>query len=199
MKPIRTVAHGRHSAPRYVTLDGMEVILLRKLPSWVRWLYAELRSVSDFQTGQVSTSWAALMAVMDCDSHMGFVPTLRQLRWAVHQLEEVGLLQVERKLNERSRSLFLRVLPVKSLGASAIQSVRPFVRPLKPKKPSIHAGSGPAAEGDLSDHLSGVSIINTNTPKPPKLAQLSTAQSPRKPTVIEREMLARIKPKRAIK
>ena len=182
MKQVRSAAHSRHRAPPFAALDGLEAIALRKLTPWIRWLYLELRMLSDFRTGHVSTSWAVLLALMDCDQGerggpAPFVPSRQQLRRAVEQLCALKLASVDHKTNERARGLFLHVLPIKSLGAPARKLGHGFDRPSTLRKASKHAGFEVPAR-TVSDTVStGVSIPGFHSPKSPKSLDLSTAAS----------------------
>jgi hypothetical protein len=183
VKETRRVALSRHNAPAWLALDGLEVVALRKLPAWMRWLYMELRALSDFKTGHVSTSWAQLVALMDCDAgerggQSPHTPGMQQLRRAVDQLEGIGLLRRDGRTNERARGLFLFILPIKSLGAPAAKRDRSCDRPPTGRKASKHAGFEASALPVATGVATGDSVPLHHSPKAPKAPDLSTAPAP---------------------
>lgn len=116
MSFIRTAAHARNTAPSFVTLTQLEVVKLRQLPGWARWLYLELKGMSTFKTGQVKTSYAQLVALMDCDQPPTGgkrleAPTLKQIRTALEWLHDMGLGVRDKQRNEGRGELEIFVRP----------------------------------------------------------------------------------------
>jgi hypothetical protein len=124
VKVIRTAAHARNTAPPFGIVGQAEILKLRQLPAWVRWLLLELRLMSDFQTGMVSTSYAQLVAMLDCDQPQTGgrrleSPTLKQVRTALDWLDAMGLAVRDKRNNEAKGVLKIRVTAASSLSASA--------------------------------------------------------------------------------
>lgn len=140
MKPIRTAALSRHSAPPFVLLGGLELMQLRKLTDLAFRLYVELLAMADHATGRVATSYAVLLALLDFDqlpgAHAMPKPTQQRLRTALQSLIDLHLVRVDRIKNEKAKGLFLRVDTRASIGASKETNNRRSNRPEKPKKPT---------------------------------------------------------------
>lgn len=179
MKLVRTAAHSRHNAPSFGITDGLsEVIKLRQLTGWMRWLFLELRMLSDFRTGQVETSWAVLRALMDCDSGerggpTPFAPSIDQLRRAVRQLEGLGLVErtpQDLQASEAVGRLFLKVPPAVGIGASAGKSARGSARVRKPRPQREKPAAAPAVPPGVAPGDSEPEITSPN----PSDAELST-------------------------
>lgn len=177
MGQVKTATLARHNAPTFGAVHGIsEVLKLRQLPGWMRWLFLELRMLSDFRTGQVETSWAVLRALMDCDSGerggpAPFVPSIDQLRRAVGQLESIGLVTRNGQANQGAGRLFLHVPAATGLGTSAPKPARGSARVRKPRSPREKQ---PAAAPVPPGVAPGDSTLNSITPKPSKPAELST-------------------------
>lgn len=113
MKQIRTAALSRHKAPRFVLLDGLDLIQVRKLSWLCRSLLIELVAMADHLTGAVSTSYAVLEALLDFDlaptANDAPKPTRDRIRGALDDLVLMRLVKVDRARNEKERGLFLKV------------------------------------------------------------------------------------------
>lgn len=138
MKQVRTVALSRTTAASFLPLTEPEVVKLRQVPAWMRWLYLELVGLSDFRTGAGRSSWAQLVSLLDWDkpergrraaAELG----LQQVRRAFEQLAGLGLIARDKGRNEQTGWLFFQVAPRTGLGASAGKTDRVSDRARKPR------------------------------------------------------------------
>ena len=180
MGQVKTATLARHNAPPFGAVDGLaEVLKLRQLTGWMRWLFLELRMLSDFRTGQVETSWAVLRALMDCDSGerggpAPFVPSVDQLRRAVRQLEAVGLVvrtAQDMQASEAVGRLFLKVPAAVGIGASGGKPARGSARVRKPRPQREKAPAAPTVPPGVAP---GDSTLNFNTSYLLPATELST-------------------------
>lgn len=182
MKLIREAALSRRRAPPFTTVVDLEVLQLRQLSPWIRWLYLELRMLSDFKTGHLVTSWAQLLAVMGCDDYQAFSPSLQAIRRAIEALEKVRLVERFPDASMATKQLFLKVWPVKGFSARAKVADRPAGRPAdRPRtkqKPSKHAASSEVDASSPTDlpneQATGDSGPGYQTPNPLSHPHLST-------------------------
>lgn len=185
MKLVRVAALSRRRAPPFTAVVDLEVLQLRMLSPWVRWLYLELRMLSDFKTGHLVTSWAVLQAVMDCDTSQAFAPSREQLRRAVVDLEAVRLVERFPETSTATQRLFLKVMPIKGFRSPGVQADRVADRvadtPRTPRKARNGAGSSPIGDAkptDLAtDKPTGDSGQEKHNPYPLKSARLSTTEA----------------------
>ncbi len=178
LKIVRTAALSRTEAPQFAALMDDEVVALRLVPPWVRWLYLELVAMSDFKTGRIFTSYARLASLLDCDQpERGKrldVPTLKQIRTALDTLNKMNLALRDKAGNEEKRELKILVRPREGLGAPADKKGREKGRPQMPQNYDKH---GPER---IPDHEirqragQGVQEPNTLLPPPLHVDKLST-------------------------
>lgn len=140
MKLVREVALSRQAAPSFLALTEHEVIKLRQLPGWMRWLFVELVGLSDFRTGKGRAGWPQLCALLDFDRMPGRPPegadvSMQQIRRAFVQLEAAGLVARDKGQNEVMGTLNFLVLPRTNLGTSASSSDRGSDRGVTASKP----------------------------------------------------------------
>jgi len=180
MGQVKAATLARHNAPPFGAVDGLaEVLKLRQLTGWMRWLFLELRMLSDFRTGQVETSWAVLRALLDCDSGerggpAPFVPSVDQLRRAVRQLEAVGLVvrtAQDMQASEAVGRLFLKVPAAVGIGASGGKPARGSARVRKPRATRENKPAAPTVPPGVAP---GDSTLNSNTSYLLPAPQLST-------------------------
>lgn len=182
MKLVRTAALSRHEAPTFAALTDEEVIALRLLPAWVRWLYLELVAMSDFKTGVVYASYARLASLLDCDQpERGKrldTPTIKQIRTALDTLGRMNLALRDKAGNEDKRELKILVSPRVGLGASADKKGREKGRAQKPQNYDKH---GPERKPDNQIGQGagqGVQEPNSLLPPPLHLEKVSTGEGP---------------------
>lgn len=179
MGQVKTATLSRHNAPPFFIGADVEAVRVRQLTGWMRWLFVELRMLSDFRTGQVETSWAVLRALMDCDSGerggpAPFVPSVDQLRRAVRQLEAIGLVTrtpQDLQASEAVGRLFLKVPAAVGIGASGGKPARGSARVRKPRS---HREKVPEAATVPPGVAPGDSTPEFITPSPLRDPELST-------------------------
>jgi hypothetical protein len=141
MKQIRTAALSRTRAPPFTPTARFETVQLRKLPHLARCLFAELIGMSHFETGQIETSYAVLLALLDFDQVPGPnappKPTLRGLRTAIAQLAALRLIDVDPFVNRKAKGLFFQVQSRESVFATLNGKDR------RSDKPAVEAAGGP--------------------------------------------------------
>lgn len=174
-KLIRTVAHARRQAPPYGKVAGSEAIELRTLSPWVRWLLLELRMLCNFSSGYLVSSWAQLVALMDCDGN-GFAPSREAIRRGIEQLSELGFVMRYATAGRDRKQLFLWVKQAPRIALSADSADRRADRPRTRRKAPLP-----------TDVPTGVSATNTQSPKP-------LSRPVDKPTHTALAMQARMKP-----
>lgn len=139
MKVVRTAAHARNTAPLWAVLSQIEILKLRQLPCWARDLFHQLIYMSDFRTGLVSTSYAQLIALLDCDQPPSgpryASPTLKQVRTALDWLNAMGLAWRDVDQNEAKGELKIFVVARKKILASAFKQGREQGRVKKAQNP----------------------------------------------------------------
>jgi hypothetical protein len=176
---VRTAALSRQEAPQFAALMDDEVIALRLLPAWVRWLYLELVAMSDFKTGHIYTSYARLASLLDCDQPTQGgkrldVPTIKQIRTALDTLDRMQLALRDKAGNEEKRELKILVRPRQGLGASNAEQGRGKGRPQTPQNYDKH---GPERKPDPgAGQMSGQGVQERNSllPLPLHVDKLST-------------------------
>lgn len=183
LKLVRTAALSRHEAPQFAALMDDEVIALRLLPAWVRWLYLELVAMSDFKTGLIYTSYARLASLLDCDQPTQGgkrldTPTIKQIRTALDTLNTMNLALRDRAGNEEKRELKIFVRPREGLGASKAKEGRGKGRPPSRQNYDKH-GPERKPDNELGQMLGqGVQEPNTLLPPPLHVDNLSTFDGP---------------------
>jgi hypothetical protein len=176
---VRSVALSRQEAPQFTALMEDEVVALRMLPGWVRWLYLELVAMSDFKTGLIYTSYARLASLLDCDQPTQGgkrldVPTIKQIRTALDTLNRMNLALRDRAGNEEKRELKIFVRPRQGLGASEAKEGRGKGRPQTPQNYDKH-GAERKPDTQLGQRVGqGVQDPNTLLPPPLHVDNLST-------------------------
>lgn len=182
MKLVRTAALSRHEAPQFAALMDDEVIALRLIPPWMRWLYLELVAMSDFKTGLIYTSYARLASLLDCDQpERGKrldVPTLKQIRSALDTLNDMQLALRDRAGNEEKRELKIFVRPREGFSASSGKKGREKGRPQSRQNYDKH-GPERKPDNEMGQRTGqGVQDPNTLLPPPLHVDNLSTFDGP---------------------
>lgn len=179
---IRTAALSRQEAPTFAALMDDEVIALRLVPAWVRWLYLELVAMSDFKTGLIYTSYARLASLLDCDQpergRRLDTPTIKQIRTALDTLNTMNLALRDRKGNEDKRELKIFVRPREGFSASSEKKGREKGRPQTRQNYDKH---GPERTPDRQIRQrtgQGVQDSNTLLPPPLHVDNFSTGEGP---------------------
>ena len=162
MRLVREAALSRLTAPDYLTIHGEELRVLRQLPAWVRWLFAELVVCSNFATGKGTTSRARLLALLDFDQAPsgpkpeGCAITTKRLRAALDSLQAAGLVTVDPFRNVQSKTLFFEVQPRTRRGVPAEeqgrQSGREQGRPPQGENASADNTLGAASQANRADN-----------------------------------------------
>jgi len=193
VRQVRTAALSRHAAPPFVMLAGLELMTLRQLSHLARALFIELLALADHVTGQGSTSWAVLCALLDFDrtpkAHAVAGATVKRLRTAMEELRAAGLVRVDRIKNEKAQGLFFRVGTRQGLSAPDAMRGRVRGRVEKPEKPATTRGSRRRGTDEGQGEGQGVQEPNTY-PLPPSLST-----STRPPPAIG-ALLQKLKPAR---
>lgn len=178
MKLVRTAALSRLEAPQFAALTDEEVVALRLVPAWVRWLYLELVAMSDFKTGLIYTSYARLASLLDCDQpergQRLDVPTLKQIRTALDTLNRMNLALRDRAGNEEKRELKIFVRPRDGLGASTDKQGREKGRPQSRQNYDKHGAQRKPDRESGQRSGQGVQEPNTLLPPPLHVDNLST-------------------------
>jgi hypothetical protein len=182
VKQVRTVALSRLSGPSFLALHESEVVKLRQVPAWCRWLFCELVGLSDFRTGAGRASYAQLVALLDFDAMPGRPPAAarvsrEQIRRAVEGLESMGLAHRDKQRNTVSGCLFFQVLPRTGLGASEGSSARGSDRGAPARKPRRAAASRPEAP-PVSPGVSPAVSGTNSYPLPPSAETCPQAAAP---------------------
>lgn len=143
----RQAALGRHSAPPFVMLDGIELISLRRLSDLAFRLFLELVAMDREGSGRIATTYAVLMSLLDFDqapcAHAADKPTLKRIRTALEHLASVGLVRLDRARNELGKGLFLRVKTREEM--SAARAMKGSMRGRR-EKPAKQATARPSAK-----------------------------------------------------
>jgi hypothetical protein len=178
MRKVREAALSRATAPDFLPLTHHEIVRLRLVPAWVRWLYLELLCCADLRTGRGKTSWPRLLACLDFDraptgrQRAGGV-TLRQARDALEDLAELGLVARDKARNEAQGFLFFHVQPRTGFSAPAHSSGRGSGRAVAPQKPGKTRDKPVTDAGVPAGVRAGGSGVNSY-PLPPTDPKLST-------------------------
>lgn len=173
MRKVREAALSRLQAPDFLPLIHHELVQLRQVPAWVRWLYVELLAAANLKTGAGKTSWARVMAVLDFDqaptgrARAGGV-TLKQARDAVDELQSMGLVARDKGRNEAQGFLFFHVKPRRGFAAPAGESGRGSGRGSTARKASKDAASSVTTVGVPAGVRAGGSGVNSY-PLPPSI------------------------------
>lgn len=113
MKQVLTAALSRTQSPEFVTLYRWERVALRTLSGVARLLYEELVGLSSFKSGEISTSYAQLIALLTPDQPAHGrrlpAPTLKQIRSAMDELQAADLIARNKALNIDAGRLTLAV------------------------------------------------------------------------------------------
>jgi hypothetical protein len=113
VKQVLTVALSRTQSPEFVTLYRWERVALRMLSNVARLLYEELVGLSSFKSGEISTSYAQLIALLTPDQPAHGrrlpAPTLKQIRSAMDELQDADLIARNKALNVEAGKLTLAV------------------------------------------------------------------------------------------
>jgi hypothetical protein len=159
---------------------GHELRELRKLSPFARALFVELRALAN-PAGQVATTYAVLIALMDFDGARGdAVPTVQKVRGAIADLIELRLLVTNRSRNGKDRRLFFMLEKVAGTSSAANPRNRSRNRP-------SHEGKSPdsqqiSQQGLLDPEIHRAPVDNSGDPGPvserqaearAKLAQLA--------------------------
>ncbi len=178
MRLVHTVAHARHAAPAFAVLKDHELLTLRQLPAWVRWLYLELVAMSDFKSGRVRTSYAQLAALLGYDAPEHGprvpVPTLKQIRTALDHLAGVGLTGRDKRTNEQTGALEILVLTREGFGTSTKEQGRVQGRGVSPRKADEHRAKPKQAPTSGQGSGQVYQEINSLLPLPLHVDKLST-------------------------
>jgi hypothetical protein len=175
----------RLHAPLFTGVVRNEVKLLRQLSPWIRWLYLELRMLSDFKTGELVTSWAQLEAVMGCDDYQALSPSRQAIRRGIESLVEVDLAEHLVTLSTVTKQVFLKINPVTRFSASREVADRPADRPADRSRIQQNTSNGAASSEingvlptDLpTEQATGDSIPINQSPYPLSAGQLSTGRA----------------------
>lgn len=184
MKVVRTAALSRQEAPTFAALTDEEVIALRLVPAWVRWLYLELVAMSDFKTGLIYTSYARLASLLDCDQpERGKrldIPTMKQIRTALDTLAKMNLALRDKAGNVEKRELKILVSPRVGLGASNQKKGRETGRPQKAQNYDEH-GTQRKPDTQIGQRSGqGVQERNSLLPLPLHVDKLSPGEGRKK-------------------
>lgn len=180
MKIAREVALSRQAAPDFLPLTHHELVKLRQIPGWMRWLYVELLQLADMKTGAGRASWPRLLALMDFDQaptgkrRAGAV-TLWQARSALDELAAIGLIARDKRRNEAQGFLFFHVQPRRGFSAPDAEYRRGYRRGSTPGRASNGAASSKASKGVTAGVTAGGSGMNSN-PLPLVNNELSTGR-----------------------
>lgn len=113
MRVVLTAALSRTQSPEFVTLYRWERVALRTLSMVARLLYEELVGLSSFRSGEISTSYAQLAALLTPDQPPHGrrlpAPTLKQLRSALDELQDADLIARNKAANIDAGKLTLAV------------------------------------------------------------------------------------------
>lgn len=190
MRQTRTAALSRHAAPTFALVAGLELIQLRRLSWLARAMFLELVAMCDHATGQGRTSWAVLVALLDFDqapqANTTATATPKRLRGAMAELEQLGLVWLDRIKNEKAQALFFRV--ASRSGVTAPDDMRGRVqgrvkKAAAPREKPVHAADAGQGAGQ------GVQEPNSYPPTP--LQSTGT-----KPPAAVGELLQRLRPAR---
>lgn len=186
MKVVHTVALSRTQSPDFVALYRWERVQLRAL-SWVaRLLYEEIVGLASFTTGELSTSYAQLLALLTPDQpphgRQLPVPTTKQIRTALDELQAVDLIARNKAANELGAKLSLHVEPRKTAASRDANLGRVQGRVEKAKKfwkdNKLDRSINRPRAGSRAGGSEGSSIT---TPPPQISGNLSTGQGPTPP------------------
>lgn len=191
MKQTLTAAHLRSQAADFVVLHRYELVLLRQLSLLAREVYHELVNLSDFKTGHIyrkgdpRVSYAVLVALLTPDQPLQGrripAPTIKQIRDALDDLEDVGLLGRNRRANEGVGALFLEVMSRQEAASRTANKGREEGRGQIAREPSKNRHSGPSIHKQRAGFRAGVSEGHSvSIPPPQNELDLSTGQ-PRPP------------------
>lgn len=198
-RPVSAAQNVRHQAPLFVALDGLELMKLRHFPGWVRWLFLELCASCDFETGDLTTSYAKLQALMECDQpRQGGqrlpTPSVPQIRRALDDLEAAGMLGRDKAWNMKANAgrgvLFLCIGKRKEIGSSKANRDRGCDRVQKARKANSHRPKRDSAPEVAAGVAAGVPrTVIPLIPSPLNHAELSTNQ-PAPPVAVDPIALA---------
>lgn len=175
MKTAHTVALSRATSATFLPLMEHEVVKLRQVPAWMRWLYLELVGLADFKTGKGAAGWQQLVALLEWDQPergRRAAPDLglQQIRRAFEQLASLGLIARDKARNEAQGRLFFQVSPRVGMSASKRKTDRVSDRPrrddstyeTKPERTRLPTGNPTGG-------------TTTNSSPSPRSSKLSTA------------------------
>lgn len=186
MKQVLTAALSRTQSPEFVTLYRWERVAIRTLSVWARELYQELVGLSSFKTGEISTSYAQLTAVLTPDQPPHGrrlpAPTLKQLRSAMDELQAADLIARNRALNIDAGKLTLAVesresarLRNANLGREEgrVKEVKKWLTDKRLAQPTHRKRAG--------NRAGGATGLSSSTPLPHEPDELSTGPTPPEP------------------
>jgi len=186
VKQVLTAALSRTQSPEFVTLYRWERVALRMLSSVARLLYEELVGLSSFKSGEISTSYAQLIALLTPDQPAHGrrlpAPTLKQIRSAMDELQDAELIARNKALNIDAGKLTLAVESRESARLRNANLGRDEGRVAKVKKwltdkrlaSSTHRKRAGVRAG-------GAEGSSSSIPQPHEPAELSTGHGPQPP------------------
>ena len=170
---VRTAALSRHKAPDFVLQFGLELIQLRRLDDFAFRVFIELLAMADFITGQINTSHAVLIGLLDYDrtprAHEGARASKKRLQRVFAELVALNLIfDFDTDFNERRRGLFFRVAGRRQISAPASMSVPMSVPSKKRAKPALAPATAVQGRDEGTDERTGVQETrNSISPTPP--------------------------------
>lgn len=192
MKLTRSAALSRHSAPAFVMLAGLELLKLRQLGWLARALFVELLAMADHATGAGRSSWAVLSALLDFDrtpgAHAAPGATTKRLRTAMQELQDAGLVRLDRVKNEKTQALIFRVQGRAGIAAADANSGRVRGRAQKPqtqatarvkRPPRAEEGQGEGQRVQEPKTYPHTPDLCTGTRPPPAIGELLKRITPR--------------------
>lgn len=121
-----------------VVVSQSEYLKGLQLPAWMRALFQAIVAVSDFKTGAVTTHYARLIALLDCDQPQSGprLPTytIKQVRNALDQLVALGIVWRDSDDNRSNGELKIFIEPRQRVIASAFKQGREQGRGKTPRK-----------------------------------------------------------------
>ena len=186
MKQVLTAALSRTQSPDFVTLYRWERVALRMLSGVARLLYEELVSLSSFKSGEISTSYAQLIALLTPDQPAHGrrlpAPTLKQIRTAMDELQAVDLIARNKALNIDAGKLTLAVENRESARLRNANLGRDEGRVTKVKKWLTDSRlAKPAHRKRAGVRAGGAEGSSFTTPLPHDSGEFSTGPGPQPP------------------
>lgn len=167
---------------------------LRKLGDLSFRLFIELLAMADHVTGQVETSYAVLLALLDFDqapcAHAADKPTPKRVRTALDHLVQLRLVRLDRIKNEKAKGLFLKVKSRAGISASKAEKGRLTGRRENGAKPATARAGGARPRDDGQTDGQGVQEKDLS-PLPPSFS------TDAKPSRTVQAMKAKLQPRAA--